>query len=139
MQEINLTPEEALKALKEQKEVMVKPYDDDHDNYTGITMLDFIPDETDEEILEYLKEKDSIQLWTDELVTDESPKITGECGCISEGHNKGQSVLGEMFEGMKEVFSPVEEDDEEHHGKNMYDEADRLRDIQKDREMGVIE
>lgn len=59
---MELTPQEALKLLKEGKEVMVKPYDDDYENFTGIVIEDF-EDETDDEILAYLTEKEEIELW----------------------------------------------------------------------------
>lgn len=57
-----LTPEQALELLKQGIEIMVKPYDDDYENFTGIYLEDF-EDDTDEEILEYLKEKEEIELW----------------------------------------------------------------------------
>lgn len=57
-----LTPEEALEILKNDGEVMVKPYDEDYENFTGIYLEDF-EDDTDEEILEYLQEKEEIELW----------------------------------------------------------------------------
>lgn len=59
---MELTPKEALKLLKEGKEVMVKPYDDDYENFTGIVIEDF-DDDTDDEILAYLTEKEEIELW----------------------------------------------------------------------------
>lgn len=59
---MELTPQEALKLLKEGKEVMVKPYDDDYENFTGIVIEDF-DDDTDEEVLAYLTEKEEIELW----------------------------------------------------------------------------
>lgn len=59
---MELTPQEALKLLKEGKEVMVKPYDDDYENFTGIVIEDF-DDDTDDEILAYLTEKEEIELW----------------------------------------------------------------------------
>lgn len=59
---MELTPQEALKLLKEGKEVMVKPYDDDYENFTGIVIEDF-DDDTDDEILSYLTEKEEIELW----------------------------------------------------------------------------
>lgn len=57
-----LTPEQALETLKQGFEVMVLPYDDDYENFTGIYLEDF-EDESDDEILEYLKEKEEIELW----------------------------------------------------------------------------
>ena len=63
MPEIELTPQQALEHLKSGSEVMVTPYgDDDPDMFTGITIQDFDED-TDEEILDYLKSKNSLQLW----------------------------------------------------------------------------
>lgn len=58
-----LTAEEALTYLKDDTEVMVRPYGDaDDDDFVGINLEDF-EDESDEEILEYLKEKEEIELW----------------------------------------------------------------------------
>lgn len=57
-----LTPEQALELLKQGIEIMVKPYDDDWDNFTGITINDF-EEETEKEILEYLEEKEKIEIW----------------------------------------------------------------------------
>ena len=57
-----LNPEQALKLLKQGIEIMVKPYDDDWDNFTGITINDF-EEETEKEILEYLEEKEKIEIW----------------------------------------------------------------------------
>ena len=62
MKHLKITPEDALILLKQEKEVMVIPYDDDWDNFTGITIEDFEGD-TDKEILEYLQEKEEIQYW----------------------------------------------------------------------------
>jgi len=59
---MELTPKEALNLLKQGKEVMVKPYDNDFENFSGIAIEDF-EDETDEEILTYLTEKEEIELW----------------------------------------------------------------------------
>lgn len=62
LNENSVTAEEALEHLKAGGEVMVKPYDEDHENFTGITIEDF-EDETDEEIIEYLEEKDALEIW----------------------------------------------------------------------------
>lgn len=59
-----LTAEEALSRLKNGEEIMVKPYDDDHTTFTGCDMENqFCNDETDEEILEWLKEKPYLEIW----------------------------------------------------------------------------
>jgi len=57
-----LTPEQALETLKQGFEVMVLPYDDDWENLTGIVIEDF-EDWSDVDILEYLEEKEQIELW----------------------------------------------------------------------------
>lgn len=57
-----LTPEQALELLKQGIEIMVKPYDDDWENFTGIVIEDF-EDWSDVDILEYLEEKEQIELW----------------------------------------------------------------------------
>ena len=62
MFETPLTPEQALETLKQGFEVMVLPYDDDWENFTGIVIEDF-EDWSDVDILEYLEEKEQIELW----------------------------------------------------------------------------
>lgn len=59
---MEISAELALEYLKQGVEIMVIPYDDDYENFTGITIEDFVGDD-DEDILEYLKEKDKIELW----------------------------------------------------------------------------
>jgi len=61
-----LTPEQALELLKQGIEIMVKPYDDDYENFTGITINDF-EEETEKEILEYLEEKEQIEIWYEKV------------------------------------------------------------------------
>ena len=60
--ELNVTPEQALTMLKNGEEIMVRPYGDDYDLFTGITIDDY-EDQTDADILEDLKEFDDIQQW----------------------------------------------------------------------------
>jgi hypothetical protein len=55
-----------LNLLKEGAVIMVLPYDDDEENFTGVTIEDF-EDETDEEIMNYFIEKDEIEFW-DEMI-----------------------------------------------------------------------
>lgn len=61
--EEDIYPEVAIKLLQRGYEVMVKPYDDDHENFTGITIADF-EGQSDKEILAYLEEKEEIQFWS---------------------------------------------------------------------------
>lgn len=77
-----LTPEQALQYLKEGKEVMVTPHSGcEDDEFVGITMGDFIDDETDAEILEYLEEKTGIQFWPEPLTED---KIYSLCETVAD-------------------------------------------------------
>jgi len=59
--EERLTPEEGLGMMRLGYEIMVSPYDDS-DDFVGITINDFT-DESEEEIIEYLKEKKNIEIW----------------------------------------------------------------------------
>lgn len=60
--EHKISPEVALELMEQGLTVMVLPYDEDYANFTGITIEDF-EDESDEEILTYLREKDAIEFW----------------------------------------------------------------------------
>ena len=57
---------EILELLESGATIMVKPYDDDYDEFTGITEEDFLED-TEEEIIQYLLEKDEVQFWDDDI------------------------------------------------------------------------
>ena len=57
---------EILELLESGATIMVQPYDDDYDEFTGITEEDFLED-TEEEIIQYLLEKDEVQFWDDDI------------------------------------------------------------------------
>lgn len=60
----NLSTNEAIRLLRLGTELMVKPYDGDDENFTGITIDDYEGQE-DEEIAESLKDYTDIQNWNE--------------------------------------------------------------------------
>ena len=63
LNENSVTAEEALEHLKKGGTVMIKPYTKIHSNFVSITMQSFGSSLSDEEIVEYLEEKDALEIW----------------------------------------------------------------------------